>query len=193
MLTPFRLDGLCLGGLAAWILRERPTWCRFAPPVALVTWGPALLCLKWLPPWKGGDVLHVLVLQQLASVATAALILSFAGQTAARFRWAWEPVRGLGFLLALAPMRWIGTVSYGLYMYHPLVLEGLQLVHHRLTNEFLPAGLLLLAMVATLAVGVASASWIAFERPLLALASRFGAAPVASAASNSATPAAVQA
>lgn len=69
--------------------------------------------------------------------------------------------RGWGaWMLAAAPLRYVGRISYGLYLYHPLVLYGVALTA-------MSAGMrATVAVFGVLAIAVASWRWI--ERPLLA-------------------------
>ena len=66
----------------------------------------------------------------------------------------------IGRIASWPALLWIGTISYGVYVYHMLVL----LVVHK-TLHSIP-GLLLPLLVTSLTVGVAALSWYAFERPI---------------------------
>ena len=70
----------------------------------------------------------------------------------------------LGRLLCLSPLRAIGRISYGLYLYH------LPIFHEVIHTEKTPVRVLL-AIVLTFAV--ATASYWLIERPILRYASRF--------------------
>jgi peptidoglycan/LPS O-acetylase OafA/YrhL len=87
-----------------------------------------------------------------------------------------SPARGtLSGALAGRPIAWIGTVSYGAYLWHGRILD-LGIVHS--LNEHAGAGRgypaimtgTLLALVLTLLAG--AASWYGLERPLLRLGQR---------------------
>jgi|SRR5579884_1311360 len=80
----------------------------------------------------------------------------------------------LGRVLAARPLVWAGTVSYGLYLWHPFVIDVL-----RRTTWWGNAGLDML-MVAVGACVCASVSWFAVERPALRLKERPAAARTAS-------------
>jgi peptidoglycan/LPS O-acetylase OafA/YrhL len=75
----------------------------------------------------------------------------------------------LAHLLQSQPLEWIGVVSYGMYMLHMLSVNiargaGSVLHLHAPAVDFIGG-----VVVAT---GLASASWIVFERPLLRLKAR---------------------
>jgi peptidoglycan/LPS O-acetylase OafA/YrhL len=76
---------------------------------------------------------------------------------------------------ARAPVRWlqskalahVGKVSYGIYLFHPVLLEPV-----RSHTAFLPEALRTLVIV-LVTIGVASASFALYERRFLALKDRF--------------------
>jgi peptidoglycan/LPS O-acetylase OafA/YrhL len=65
-------------------------------------------------------------------------------------------------LLSIAPMRWLGAISYGVYLWHMPVLYALQ-VHGAFPERALPA----LATVVVATFALAAASWLLVERPVL--------------------------
>lgn len=65
-------------------------------------------------------------------------------------------------LLELAPIRWLGTVSYGTYLWHMPVLFSLK-AQGRLPDTVVPAFLAVLLP----ALALAAVSWYAIERPVL--------------------------
>ena len=73
----------------------------------------------------------------------------------------------LSSLLDWAPARWIGTVSYGMYLLHVSVITSVRWM--------LPASgaLLVFLLAAALTVAFASASYVWFEMPFLRLRERF--------------------
>jgi peptidoglycan/LPS O-acetylase OafA/YrhL len=90
-----------------------------------------------------------------AAVAFAAVIASLVIGTGAGLRW-----------LAWRPLAWVGTITYGLYLWHiPLIVFGRG-------HGLLPGGALsaLVALPAALALG--AASWYLLEKPFMKRAAR---------------------
>ena len=77
---------------------------------------------------------------------------------------------GLGAVLASGPARWLGRVSYGVFLWHLLVLSWV----YSLTGWDAFSGRMLAVAVLTVlgSVAVAALSWVVVERPALALADR---------------------
>lgn len=76
-----------------------------------------------------------------------------------------SPASSMARALALGPLRWVGRISYGLYLWHLpifLVVQGWDL-------DFWPG----LVVKVGLTFAFAAASFYAFERPLLRLKGRF--------------------
>jgi acetyltransferase len=72
-----------------------------------------------------------------------------------------------GRLLSSRPLRVLGTLSFGIYLWHMPVLYALQL-QERFPERFLPA----IAWVLPLTFALAIASWYLIERPAIALSGR---------------------
>jgi peptidoglycan/LPS O-acetylase OafA/YrhL len=70
-------------------------------------------------------------------------------------------------VLGSAPLRALGTLSYGVYLWHYPVIYWLQM-HHDFPRELLHA----LARVLPLTFALAAASWFLLERPVLRVAAR---------------------
>ena len=79
----------------------------------------------------------------------------------------WALAARPGRLLDTAPLRGLGTISFGLYLWHMPVLYALQL-HERFPERFLPA----LAWVLPFSFLLAIASWYLVEKPAIALSGR---------------------
>lgn len=83
-------------------------------------------------------------------------------------------------VLALRPVTFVGTVSYGFYLWHNSAVVGpVSRLGILATANATQAGLVLVAMYA-LAVAVGSASYALIERPCLRLAQRWSATPATS-------------
>jgi peptidoglycan/LPS O-acetylase OafA/YrhL len=72
-----------------------------------------------------------------------------------------------GRLLSSPPLRVLGTLSFGIYLWHMPVLYALQL-HDRFPERFLPA----VAWVLPLTFALAIASWFGIEKPAIAWSGR---------------------
>jgi peptidoglycan/LPS O-acetylase OafA/YrhL len=73
-------------------------------------------------------------------------------------------------LFANAPLRWVGRISYGLYLYHLPIFHAFGMVQHRGDQ---PASAGTVCKAVALSFAVAWLSFHALERPLLALQTRF--------------------
>jgi peptidoglycan/LPS O-acetylase OafA/YrhL len=136
-------------GIAAAALTPRRAWSRRAMLVA----GGALVVLDGIWHHDGtGAAGHVL--RDLPAGAGFGLVV--AGLAA-----------GPAGLLELAPVRWLGTVSYGTYLWHMPVLFLLR------ARGLLPAtaGPALAAVLAP-TLALAACSWYGVERPVLTWAAR---------------------
>jgi peptidoglycan/LPS O-acetylase OafA/YrhL len=163
-----RVDTLAIGAalaaayadpsLRAWAVRA----CRWASPAAVVTlvWLIArpigLSYLAHNPPWLPTAGYTLLALSFAAVVGVAAA----------------DPPALMRALFANRPMRWLGRISYGVYLWHCLVGHVVRVYVVPLMPADVDFGWKLVVWF-VLTVAVASLSWFAFERPLLALKARF--------------------
>jgi peptidoglycan/LPS O-acetylase OafA/YrhL len=92
-----------------------------------------------------------------AAVAFAAIIASLVLGTGA----------GLGWL-AWRPLAWIGTITYGVYLWHIPVIVWAR------GNGLLPGGALSALVALPIAIALGAASWYLLERPFMARAARLG-------------------
>jgi peptidoglycan/LPS O-acetylase OafA/YrhL len=146
VLTPCRMDALCIGGLMALLVR-RPggmeAWIGRSGRVALLA-GGAVVCLSALgaSTQLGHPVLH--------EVRTSLYALFFAGLTLMSLKPATNLVARA---LQGTVLRFLGKYSYGLYVYHGLL-------HWYFRETGMPARLLaaighpLLAVLANFALGL---------------------------------------
>lgn len=185
VLTPCRVDALCVGGLLAAVARRSggaEPLLRRAVPSAIWA-GAAILGVS---AWCAATKLGLPVLHQLRTTLYA---LFFGALTLASVLPAERSVLGRAF--RSSTLRMFGKYSYGLYVYHGLI--SYHMVETR-TEERLTAllGSHAAAMLARAAIGVAAsllvsvASYELLEKPFLALKrffepARTGHAPVATA------------
>jgi peptidoglycan/LPS O-acetylase OafA/YrhL len=157
--TPFRLDAFAVGGLAGLV-----TVPRRAARIGLLVGGSALAALVLSgsfarDSWQVGTFGYSLT----ALTAGAALILAI------ETRW-----------LTHGALRHVGTVSYGMYLLHPLCLGATSAVFSLLGLDLMRTSsipllnaLVALAVLMLVTTGVASLSYRLFEMPFLRLKSRF--------------------
>jgi peptidoglycan/LPS O-acetylase OafA/YrhL len=186
VLTPFRLDGLALGGFLALLARQPggfETIARNVPRVALVLAALAAGTVAWAKAAHDERSLAYPVRSAIFIMLLATLLMwavtTPEGSAASRF------FRSRPLVLA-------GTYSYGLYVYHHFI--SYYMVTNR-TETMLagPLGSHLAAVVAQAVVGFAASAAIAyasyelFEKRFLALKRYFEAGRVPAAAASSAT------
>jgi peptidoglycan/LPS O-acetylase OafA/YrhL len=102
----FNIDCMAIGGLGAWLLqrkRERVLAHLFSRFTQIAVYGAtvALLCVGYQMPWLN---------QEFYAVLFAVLIVNCAGNPRSVLR------------LENSALVYCGKVSYGIYMYHPLVI-----------------------------------------------------------------------
>jgi peptidoglycan/LPS O-acetylase OafA/YrhL len=171
VLTPSCLDTFGLGALLA---AHRGGWLHFAG----FRRGPALACLAaaaGLVWWLRDSYALVSVLFR-TGVSVLALGLIAAASAGIR-----GPLRRFA---EFAPLRYLGRISYGLYLFHfstPALYAWMGLPEPAGAAQRFAAHLALLVVLAAV-------SWHAFERPILGLKRRFAAhAPARAEASLPAT------
>ncbi len=146
-----RMDALALGCLLAVLLRQ-DRWCRVAEGLAPGAGWPLLtIALVGLSRGLGSRPYHYAV-GFTVDAALLALLMTQLLVLAGRPGWAW---------LDWGPMRWLGRISYPLYLWH-LLGTGL--------GRRLPGPESLQALAGILvSIGLAAASWYLIERPVLRL------------------------
>jgi peptidoglycan/LPS O-acetylase OafA/YrhL len=150
---PLRGDAFILGSLAA-ILFSRG-WLKPGP--WMVPAGAAAMCsVALFPPLEVMSSYH-LIGYTVTALGAAGIV--FGSQSA------WFD-RGL---LASAPLRFLGKISYGIYIFHAGAIFAMWKIHRwvPLSNLSLLLGAILLTLI------IASASYHLFERPFLKLKQRF--------------------
>ncbi len=163
VLLPACLDVLGLGGLLAWLWHERPAWrARFAAIAlaagALGTLAHLALYLSsseaWLTAWP------------LARTSYALLFVALVDRAASGFSGPWRR------LAEWQPVVRLGTISYGVYLLHPVTGALLQIagVTPGLAMQS-PLAWFLLQIAATIAL--AELSWRVLEEPLNRLRRHF--------------------
>ncbi len=172
-LTPLRADALLIGGLAALIIRgpEAARVLRLARPflfaasAGFILW--ELLYAQLQPmhhayePYAGAPVLTTIG-YTLIDLSAAALVLCLLSLK-----------NPLARLLNLRPLRRLGQISYGFYVFHDMFhIFFVHLVYRRITaGNRAPDVIALLAFLTTLLLAWLSYKY--FESPFLRLKSRF--------------------
>lgn len=152
-LTPFRADLLCAGALLVVLWREhRAMFTR----IARFWWAPvwlALAILFWLnryPQWHTQSNTP----QANAGILFLTLIISCALLAAA--------LRGRGWLCALLRLpavRYIGVISYSMYLVHTGAIE--------LSRRWFGESWQMVIVAAALTIAYASVAWFGWERRIL--------------------------
>jgi peptidoglycan/LPS O-acetylase OafA/YrhL len=168
--TTSNLDPLALGALLAWHSIERPRdvavrdrWARRALALGAAL-GAVVVALT---------VAHRGERAMLAVETLAAGLVSVWLVNAAASGFAPRSIGGL--LLGARPVRYVGTISYGVYLLHAVMIW---LLRQRLAPELarrtdVVGAVSFFVVVTAMTIGAASVSWFAFERPLNSLKRRF--------------------
>jgi peptidoglycan/LPS O-acetylase OafA/YrhL len=171
ILLPGCIDSLALGAyLAMTVLPEYKSHPLVRPVGGAVLWcGVLLFGAYFAAEQTDGHWTFRMVSFDLAVALMGVWLVARAAEGMA------GPV---GKFLALAPVRYIGTISYGIYVYHLLLPELVSRVARRLGHPDLltPLGdktLAFLAFYSGLTILVAAISWHWFEAPINRLKARF--------------------
>lgn len=170
LFTPTHLDGLMVGALLAGAVRAPGGVERLVPLARRVmAWGAVALGAIVL--WRGGfraadQVVAIVGFPFMAAVFGALLVLTLPGAQ-----------RGVAQRVFEHPgLRWLGTYSYGLYVFHLPVIGALQWKGLSFERR-LPGVLLVVALAAVISCAVAWLSYRLYEKHFLALKSYFAVGP----------------
>lgn len=160
ILTAFRLDGLAAGSLLAIILEE-PKWTerlsRHAGSIALVTLSVYGLCSLIPGFWYRADSLsfNTLGYSMIAAIGmfSLAYILLHAESRLSR-------------ILAHPALVLPGIISYGVYLYHVMVVQAMQLFLLRIGFNHMR---MVSPVTVALTLGLAWVSYRFYEQPILRL------------------------
>ncbi len=153
--TLIHLDGLAIGSLIAVALRtfdwDRSTWRRIG--------NAALVC---------GGFGAVLMLFRGTGFTDTLLALGFGGMLISGFLANSAP-NLYGSFLKSGPLKFLGTISYGLYMIHILVFVSIGAFDVKMERFGTAGDFAVVAVRLTLSIAVATLMWHGFEKPILRL------------------------
>ncbi len=166
--TPCRVDGLLMGVLGAWVMREERGLSFLRQNIRAMRILLGLLAIA-------GLVLIVSTPQTIASRAVA-----FWGFTGLALFYATlmlvilvDKTSGLARFFRNRALRFLGLISYGVYMIHDLISGVLHAMFHHASPAIASGAQAMTTLLAlVLTVALASLSWFAFERRLVALGRR---------------------
>jgi len=167
--TPASLDALGLGSLVA-LCADQPDARRRLFRLGLISIPLALIILGVVSLVNDRLWLSYVVNETVVALALACLV----GKTA-------EGFGGLsGRLLSLRPLQYVGTISYGIYLYHLFVLQAFWKLLGVARQPLLDKGPVLFLIVASMTVAMAAMSWKFLEQPFNDLKRHFPYEPEAS-------------
>jgi peptidoglycan/LPS O-acetylase OafA/YrhL len=159
-----RMGELSAGAYLALAIRgeERATILKYAAPTATVTLIVLVLTLS-LSSTRTADNLPVLVF----GMSTAAIL--FASLIAIVLR-----PGPLQRVFEIRPLRWVGKISYGIYVYHVLFGPAYKVITSQIIHSAGNAFLICRFFVAAiLTLAISAISFYGFERPIQRFKSRF--------------------
>jgi peptidoglycan/LPS O-acetylase OafA/YrhL len=161
--TLTHLDGLAVGSLIALSLRmfdfDRKIWKRVA--IAGVTLGVAGAVNM---QFRGSVLTDTLLALGFGGMLVAGLLAT--GRKSLYSR-----------ILTLRPLKYLGTISYGLYLIHILCFVVIGALDLKMVKYGVWGDLAVVAVRIVLSISVASLLWHGFERPILRLKKYFVAKP----------------
>ncbi|UWU17195.1 acyltransferase (plasmid) [Rhizobium sullae] len=158
LLPPASMDALVAGALLAvyrssteaWPQWIRLSWAPLTAAAVILLWLRSISmtpALEWLT-WIGSEVSPLVPLVMLVGCCSAGLRGAF------------------GRLLELPPVVAVGRVSYGVYLFHPIVLSLIVKAQPFIPVNVSEQGPWRFMIGTTATLLVASISWLAFEKPL---------------------------
>lgn len=173
-LLPCRWDSLLLGALVAWLVRDATAlaWLRRQAAGLRTSWWLLLaagLALAWLSPDLRSLPMSSAGFSLFALLFANTILCGELGLLPGRNALEWPP------------LRWVGRISYALYLVHLSVCSVIfhAFSHHsRSLDSLFDVALMAGSLVASLAV--AGLSWVFLERPIFNLARRFKYRPAVS-------------
>jgi peptidoglycan/LPS O-acetylase OafA/YrhL len=169
VLMPARMDALAFGAVLAAARCDPVLWAiarRWARPMGTAA-AASLTALFLVEGVLDAEATAVQTIGFTLTAALSAALLVVAVEGDRRSL----PVR----MLASRPLRFLGRYSYGLYVFHHLLVFGLAghllLLERtpRLAGSQLPGQLLFLVVATSASIGVALLSWYCYEQPFLRL------------------------
>jgi peptidoglycan/LPS O-acetylase OafA/YrhL len=178
VLTIFQADSFAMGALMCLLMREKsftPGQFRRAGKLLLLIAGPVFLSGLWL---SDKTFYRVVIDYSVIGAASSGLILSALYSSR------------VGAWLSKRWITHIGKVSYGMYLYHAIVIvvmsKAAQVLHLPATRSILSSTAMFIA-VTSVSVAVATVSFRYFELPFLRMKRFFTAEPQAHAVPQGAT------
>lgn len=174
VLLPCHMEGLALGALLAIRLRSGP-WRIHKPALAVLTllllaavFASSIWSRPVLSDWAASSDFNRLMGYSISSWGCAGLVLLLILFRGSKYT-SWSRV---------APLQFVGKISYGLYLLHPLASRLLRWsgrVGFHLRPNTIPSFI----AIVVLSVLLATLSWYCLEKPLLGLKDRLAPRPEA--------------
>lgn len=163
-LLPDCIDALAAGGLLAWALRFRPREGVHRALRWALGLGGALMCAVSYVPLGTAEKLTRGVVVYLALTL---IFVWLVGSATKGFR------GPFGRLLESRALRYIGTISYGIYLFHLFTPKAMEMLQRRTGVPLPTTSFAKFVVYGLLTVGGAALSWRFFEKPINDLKSRF--------------------
>ena len=166
VLMPCRADALCLGVLIAMAIRSPSVWGAIVARRTYVYAALALACVAgmWMLMSHVQPFTTELLGLEYSLLTVIYSLLLVSTLVSAQ----------LSSLLSFPPLRFMGTIAYGLYLFQSLVSFGLErvMLHFGRTADMV--GTFQLSVLAVLTcIGLAATSWRYFEKPLVGRGHRY--------------------